>query len=234
VFLTSEEFGALDTHVNTHASLIIGRDLTVGEVGCALAHKAIYRDHAASSQDWALVLEDDAIVETQHFNQRIEQVLLALDNLGLDARTATVVLLGYFPSTVWVNPARALTRQLVIPTGTFGYLINRSASTTLSQHKIVNFLADWPLESCAVKFYAAGTPLVHHPKRGSIIDSNSISNSRKEHDTTRDGILNRLKRVKNLEDIRFFWHFVIKRGLGFRYFYPLLKRLNRFRPTRLS
>ena len=64
-----------------------GRELTTGELGCNLSHQMVYKDLVESKHDFALVLEDDALV-----NLDIVEVL----NSILEEKVQwDVVLLGY-------------------------------------------------------------------------------------------------------------------------------------------
>ena len=96
-----------------------------------------------------------------------------------------------------------------------GYLINRAASAKLAQNRIIDFLADWPLESRKIKFFAVHPPLVHHSKCvDSSIDEIS-AHSRKIADALRDGLITRLARIRSWRDAVLVWHFVFKRALFF-------------------
>lgn len=47
------------------AKTIVGRDLTLGEIGCALSHLSIYRKIVADELPFAVILEDDALIGIQ-------------------------------------------------------------------------------------------------------------------------------------------------------------------------
>lgn len=66
-----------------------GRELTRGEIGCALGHVAAYREVIAAGQPVALVLEDDAVIGHQFL--RVLQKLLPM----IDAAEPLVVLLSH-------------------------------------------------------------------------------------------------------------------------------------------
>lgn len=61
--LTPEE---LAEHYDSKlAKTTIGRDLTPGEIGCALSHMAIYQRVIADGLPFALIFEDDALIGSQ-------------------------------------------------------------------------------------------------------------------------------------------------------------------------
>ena len=227
VFLNPEEFSSFDFHTNRLARLLLGRDLLRGEVGTALAHQAIYEDHLKQEDEWALVLEDDAKVLPSEFNKRIQAIIDS--EVGEKHSTKPiVVLLGYHSNSVLLWPNKVLTRQLTIPTGTFGYLINKPASSTLRSDEKIDFVADWPPASKKIKFFALNAPIVKHASSElSLIDQARDSVSRKSADADASSVLERLRSVSSINDLLLAWHFIIKRGTAFRFIFPLLRRVFR-------
>lgn len=153
-FISNEEFSSLSKHDNRLARIILGRDLTQGEVGVSLAHQSVYKDHLTRAEEWVLILEDDAVVDEVVTLTQIKRAISLLDSRKKSRRKASVVLLGHHPRLVFARAGSFLTKQQTIPTGTFGYLINKSASEKLAHDHPIDFLADWPFESVGVDFYA--------------------------------------------------------------------------------
>lgn len=80
-----EFFDAVDGKLLAHEALAqeydsrlaqatIGRDLTPGEIGCALSHIAIYRKIITDNLPYALIFEDDALIGSQ-FQSVLEHIL---------------------------------------------------------------------------------------------------------------------------------------------------------------
>ncbi|MEH6497010.1 MAG: glycosyltransferase family 25 protein, partial [Pseudomonas marincola] len=51
-----------------------GRDLTAGEIGCLLSHRALYKKMLEENIERALILEDDTIL-TDDFPQTVAEIL---------------------------------------------------------------------------------------------------------------------------------------------------------------
>jgi GR25 family glycosyltransferase involved in LPS biosynthesis len=225
VYVPNAEFSSLEKHHNRLARIILGRDLTQGEVGVSLAHQSVYKDHLARPEEWALVLEDDAVVYEVLALTQIKGAIALLDSRRKSHGKACVVLLGHDPRLVFTRTGHLLTKQRTIPTGTFGYLINKSASQKLAHNHTVNFLADWPFESIGVDFYVVNPQSISFDRSlQSAIEAQGQGLTREQANSQRDGMLLRLSRVRSFHDLRLVWHFVVKRGIAFSVIYPLVKR----------
>lgn len=73
---------------NIHPDSSLKRVVTSGEVGCALSHIKIYEEFIATNYDYALILEDDAVLDRMNLSE-LEQYCKVL-NADYD-----VILLGY-------------------------------------------------------------------------------------------------------------------------------------------
>ena len=69
------------------AKSIYKRDLTLGELGCSLSHKFIYKKLSNDNCDYYLILEDDAIIS--------KDIVVLLNNLSRIDEKWDVILLGY-------------------------------------------------------------------------------------------------------------------------------------------
>ncbi len=160
--------------------LLNQREPSIGEVGCALAHRATMNAFLNSNHKFGIILEDDAEVILE-FNFDI------LSNL-LNSDRPIIVALGWIPGiAVSRNPQIIATEELIElitpPTCTFAYAINRSAAKLVigSNEKIID-VADWPIYMFnKVHFYAPRWPWVtanHDPKFSTIgVRSGPISTS---------------------------------------------------------
>ncbi len=149
------------------ARVLLRRDLTGGEVGCALAHREGVRAALASGYEWGVVLEDDAR-PTAAFGATVRAVTAR--------RTArpTVVLLHAAPRAV-VHPLRrgdGVVHPLVGPAdGAFGYALNRPAMAAYPLHGAVRGVADWPWAwSARVDFWRTDAPCVRTGDAASTLD----------------------------------------------------------------
>ncbi|PNU20926.1 hypothetical protein C2E25_04885 [Geothermobacter hydrogeniphilus] len=121
--------------------LFYGRDLSQGEFGCILAHRNVYRHMQELQVEMAVVLEDDSIL-TEELPEVIEALARIADNWDL------VRFLGRdknYRSTRSIRPLEGtsamLARQLGIPGGAYGYMLNLKAAKRLSRMTQKNWLA---------------------------------------------------------------------------------------------
>src|SRR4051812_39632643 len=68
------DIDSLPAYAKTRRRLAFGRDLTKGEIGCLLSHRAVYQHMVDNNIDRALVLEDDVEIEP-NFPQIIEEII---------------------------------------------------------------------------------------------------------------------------------------------------------------
>ena len=157
-------------HSKFITKLISQRNLSIGEVGCSLAHRDAMARLLNSNQKFGIIFEDDAEVVAE-FNF---DILIEL----LDSKLPMIVELGWVPgSAVSKNPQILLSEGLIelitAPTSTFAYAINRPAANLMidSHEKIID-LADWPIYTLnKVHFYAPRFPWVtsnHDPEFSTI------------------------------------------------------------------
>ena len=151
--------------VEPHAS----REMSRGEVACALSHVAIWDDINVRKRRHALVIEDD-VEFVQDFVRRISAVL---ENLPRDW---DICYLGY---AVWDAPPPRVTHSgLGIPTyifGTYGYLVSASGVVRLLESLPVTSPLDDFISSCFpnLNVFCVGRPFIV-PQRESMEDSNIV------------------------------------------------------------
>jgi hypothetical protein len=178
--------------------LLNQREASIGEVGCALAHRVAMQAFLNSKNKFGIVFEDDAeVIAEFDFN--------ILSDL-LDSNRPIIVALGWIPGiAVSKNPEILANEELIElitpPTCTFAYAINRSAAKIMigSNKKIID-LADWPIYMLnKVHFYAPRWPWVtanHDPIFSTIgVRSHPIS-------TTTIGVIkSRIRLVTSLAEL---------------------------------
>ena len=160
--------------------LLNQRSASIGEVGCALAHRVAMHAFLISNHKFGLIFEDDAEVISE----------FDFDILGdlLDSDRPIIVALGWIPGiAVSRNPQIFVNEKLVElitpPTCTFAYAINRSAAKSIiGGNKRIIDVADWPIYIFnRVHFYAPRWSWVtanHDPKFSTIgVRSSPISTS---------------------------------------------------------
>ncbi len=131
----------LPAYDGTRRRLFFGRDMTPGEIGCLLSHKAVYQHMVDQNIAAAVVLEDDVFL-TPDFPVVIE----ALTRLSVKWD----VIRFLAQEKVQKTPCRiiyeldckpyALARIGATPGGAYGYMLTRSAAGKLLRHMQKNLL----------------------------------------------------------------------------------------------
>ncbi len=142
------------------SKLILQRDLRIGELGCALAHRHAAANFLDSDQNFGLIFEDDSEVIAEFNLDMIKRVL--------DSTFPKLIILGWSPGfAIADNPTVPLSDEpieLLTPTlGTFAYAINRPAAKLISSsHKKVVDVADWPIHVLnEITFYTTASPWIY-------------------------------------------------------------------------
>lgn len=110
------------------AKQLFGREMLLGEIGCALSHKKIYNKIISENLPYAMIFEDDVIIE-KGFNKVIKSILRSDLNWEL-------ILLGHHkdiskglstPLSIWhrydITTDSSLNRLADFGFGTYGYMI---------------------------------------------------------------------------------------------------------------
>lgn len=153
VYLTAEQFADPRTVDARAFQARHRRAPLIGEVGCAAAHRSVYLEMSTRLDFWALVLEDDALVDdVGELCRRVTQLTSTLD-----PDTPTVVSFNARRTPLHRfmrrGPAPATYQTPIAPFGTFGYLINISAATLLQAlQDPISSQADWPATPRQVDF----------------------------------------------------------------------------------
>lgn len=120
----------------------LGREMSAGEIGCALSHRQVYRTMLAEGLETAVVLEDDAIVGDE-FVYILRQVQRVPDKVEL-------LLFRSVFGFVWRKPEFSLgncgLHAAASPLASaVAYFVRSSAARNILQKPRVDSVADWPL-----------------------------------------------------------------------------------------
>ncbi len=141
-----------------------GRDLTASEIGCYLSHVKVWQMALTRTHEWALVLEDDAII-----GARLEEVLAQVGHLPANWEVVNL-------QRDWARqpfsrhaflPGLDVLRHVRVGYLTVGYLIHRRALERLSR---VLFPIRWPIDSWHIWWPTHG--LVVYRTDGDVVASN--------------------------------------------------------------
>jgi hypothetical protein len=173
------DFQAGLIHSASLSKLLCQRNMSLGEVGCAVAHKNALTNFINSDHKFGIIFEDDAeIIADFDFD-----IMMKL----LDSNVPITIALGWIPGfAIAKDSMDPLSEEpielMTSPTCAFAYAINRSAAKLMisSQEKIID-LADWPVYTLnKVKFFSihSHSPWVtaNHDPKFSIIGERSTPN----------------------------------------------------------
>jgi len=138
------------------------RDLTPGEIGCAISHREALREVARADHNWAVILEDDA---------RLNPVWITLHSIleELDCTKPRIILLWAqsdytvlrASSHVRIQSERenvTVSRTFTPPPSAAAYVVNRAAAQLAScrSGNRIETVADWPPKwAYDVEFFVA-------------------------------------------------------------------------------
>lgn len=133
------------------ARVLLRRNLTAGEIGCSLAHRAAYQRLLSSDCNFGLIFEDDARLQSP----------LQLDEITthLESEEPRLILLDWNPGWTIVTGKKTSASSSIYytdfaPIDARGYALNRAAARILLQDGArVSYVADWPAQVAVnVKF----------------------------------------------------------------------------------
>lgn len=145
----------------------LGRAITPGEVGCALAHKAAYGRFLSSPSTWCLVLESDAeLIRRPNFERLFS---------FLDTDIPRVVMLGWHSEEELARAPRGRKHPFP-PSGTFAYAVNKPAARLAFRDGLSTpGLADWPPAMLSTEFFLWEDRCFRHDdSRASVIGDRSF------------------------------------------------------------
>lgn len=196
-----DELKAIKRNSDLYTSTI-GRDISLGEIGCAYGHFSAYEALLNSNFDYALILEDDAKMVHQiddvisEFKQIEKPAIISLIN----SRGGAVRYFG--------QSSRLYLRMISPGQGTSAYLINRGAAHAYHRNYLKNGVtstADWhyPLPR-GVQHYINAEPAFHHDfdSLDSFLDVDR-NQSTMTSDFSKSSFKGQLRRVKTLTSYDF-------------------------------
>ena len=136
---------ALDTnnlpdYDRTRRRLYFGRDLTKGEIGCLLSHRALYQHMVDNNIECAIILEDDVFIEPS-FPQLIREALQSPVKWDIIRFLAydKVQKIGRDIYSLPTKPHK-LARLPTTSGGAYGYMLTKKAAQELLRHMRKNAL----------------------------------------------------------------------------------------------
>lgn len=162
--------------------LLYGRNPRQGEIGCALSHYYIAKQHVYNTAEWSLVLEDDAIFDGD---------LLSFKDTCPFVSKPTILVLGHSKTKKKNLFVQRLIQPLRNPyklnsiefghsdinfCGTVGYMANRAASQLIAKNDSIFWLADdWRvIRNMGVDVVHIKEPLVYEDFDGVSSTGNKV------------------------------------------------------------
>jgi len=139
---------------------LYGRDITSGEVGCALAHSFVYRALNGLDGPWFLVLEDSARL-TKIMDGDLKDLFDFANSI--ESNEPSIINLHRPKDFVF---ARKTESELIVECLTIlrmakGYMINKAAlETIVGWRGLINDVADWPEWITRIRQYTVTKELV--------------------------------------------------------------------------
>jgi hypothetical protein len=154
------------------AKVFMGRKLTVGEAGAALAHLEAYRTLLATEDEWGLVLEDDA--------RLIDEPCEVLAGFN-GPRTGAQIVLLYGRAVVasdvvtWSRAQFTGYQLASLPVSAVAYVINRAGAELLlrSSTPLVS-PADWPRRGAYAIDFSCAYPFVFAPRNDDETSASAV------------------------------------------------------------
>lgn len=150
------------------AKQLFGRELLLGEIGCALSHKKTYQKIVNENIPYAIILEDDVIFG-EEFSETVKSILSSDENWEL-------ILLGHHkdtykrlssPVSVWgrsyVNSKFTLNYLADFGFGTYGYMITLKGAKKLlvELNKIQKPIDHYTSDGSTVNVYALSPTVIN-------------------------------------------------------------------------
>ena len=159
VLPSKNDFNSGLLHSAFLSRLTCQRNLRIGEVGCALAHRNALTNFVNSDKEFGLIFEDDAEIIADFNFEVISNVL--------DSALPIIIALGWIPGfAIARTPTLVLNEKpielITSPTCAFAYALNHSAAKLmLSGSKKIIDIADWPIHALnKMSFYSTSSPWV--------------------------------------------------------------------------
>lgn len=166
IFLESLESIRVDKQ---SAFLRLGRDIEKSEVGVSLAHRKVYEDIIQNNERWAMVFEDDVIIENLCLMEmQIKQIFLHANDMP-----CIFLFFHHLQTGLREESMSGFTKSSYVPSYAVAYALNLSAAKILfDSQRIIKSIADWPVCTHDVDFYLANSIAVKHGSESHYFPSN--------------------------------------------------------------
>lgn len=167
------------------AKKLFGRELLLGEIGCALSHKKIYQKIVDENIPYAIILEDDATLE--------KELSMVMKKIMVSSLPWDLILLGHYksnkaglrsPISLWhkhpITSSFILGRLADFGYGAHGYMITlEGAQKLLAELKKIHKPIDlYTPDSNIINVYALSPTVINvDNKFDTLIDENGIRSS---------------------------------------------------------
>lgn len=154
---------------------LLGRPMTLGEIGCAASHLHCQSDLSEPAREWRLVMEDDAALEPtfalvceilNRLRSDQPRVLTLLSNPKIPVRRGS----AFHIEGTYGGSGVKVAQYYRPPHRTIAYGINLAARQTASAHPLISGVADWPPWAAQFEFWTAFPWLVRDIGETSLID----------------------------------------------------------------
>lgn len=152
-------------------AILLRRQISPGEIGCAFSHNLIYQNMINASINSALILEDDAMPLSM---DKLISTMFEFQNNIKFREKPSVLQLG---SNIFsIKQSKALILPTKFPHyGTYAYMLNLPAAQELFNPTLrVYSTADWPLNAMNVKWFRTPSILVEDISTTSLISTGRI------------------------------------------------------------
>jgi len=152
-------------------TILLRRQISPGEIGCAYSHNLIYQKIIKASIDCALILEDDAMPLSM---DKLISTMIEFQNNPKFREKPCVLQLGSKSFSIKQS------KELILPTrfpqyGTYAYMLNLPAARELFNPTLrVYSTADWPLTAMNVKWFRTPSILVEDMSNISLISRGRV------------------------------------------------------------
>ena len=211
-----------------------GRELTKGEIGCALSHLSIYKHMIVNEIQSAIIFEDDIYLD--------DDFQIVMNSIDKSPKNFDIILLGYHSdidvntekktrSSYWhqtkITPKYKCVRLVQLAYGTYGYLISlRGAKKLATQLKTITEPIDhYTGVDTHINLYALDPRVIHQNPR--YKNSSNIQTEREEMDEQYN--IHYTKNTSPLKKIlqHFGLYYAVKELL---FFYDRIKILRKHKP----
>jgi GR25 family glycosyltransferase involved in LPS biosynthesis len=152
-------------------AILLRRQISPGEIGCAFSHNLIYQNMIKASIDYALILEDDAMP------LNMDELICTMVEFQINSKFTQIPSVVQLGTKIFSNKH---SKERILPTkfpryGTYAYMLNLPAARELYNPTArVYSTADWPLNAMNVKWFRTNSILVKDMSTTSLISKGRI------------------------------------------------------------